>query len=43
MKRHNLPLARHAATDMSAVAWGNVCKQFKPSHDSGVARLNCGG
>ena len=25
MNRHNLPLARHAATDMSAIGWGNDC------------------
>ena len=24
MNRHNLPLARHAATDKSAIGWGNV-------------------
>ena len=42
VNRHNLPLARHAAMDMSA--WlGNDCKQFKLSHIPGVAGLNCGG
>ena len=36
-------LARHAATDMSAMRWGNDCKEFKLSHKPGVAGLNCGG
>ena len=40
MNRHNLPLTRHAATDMSAVGWGNGCIQFKLSHKPGVAGLN---
>ena len=35
MNRHNLPLTRHAATDMSAVGWGNDCIQFKLSHKPG--------
>ena len=30
--RHNLPLAWHAARDMSAIGWGNDCTQFKLSH-----------
>ena len=37
MNRHNLPLARHAATDMSAIGWGNDCIQFKLSHKPRVA------
>ena len=41
--RHNLPLAWHEATDMSAIGWGNDCKQFKLSHKPEVAGLNCGG
>ena len=32
MNRHNLPLARHAATDTSPIGWGNDCTQFKLSH-----------
>ena len=43
MNRHNLPLARHAAMDMSATGWGNDCIQFKLSHKPGVVGLNCGG
>ena len=37
MNRDNLPLARHAATGMSAIGWGNDCKQFKLSHTPRVA------
>ena len=37
MNSHNPPLARHAATDMSAVGWGNDCMQFKLSHKSWLA------
>ena len=37
MNRHNLPLARHAAMDMSAIGWGNDGKQFKPSHKPRMA------
>ena len=40
MNRHNLLLARHAATDMSAIGWGNDCIQFKLSHKPSVADLN---
>ena len=40
MNRHNLPLARHAATDMSGIGWVN---EFKQSHKPKVAGLNCGG
>ena len=43
MNRHNLPLARHAATDMCAKGWGNECIQVKQSDKPGVAGLNCGG
>ena len=43
MKRHNQPLAWHAAMDMSAIDWGIDCIQFKLSHKPRVAGLNCGG
>ena len=45
MNRPNLSLARHAATDMSAIGWDNDCIQFKLSHKpgAGVAGFNCGG
>ena len=39
MNRHNLPLTRHEATDMSAVGWGTDCIQFKLSRKPGVAGL----
>ena len=29
MNNYNLPVAWHAAMDMSAIRWGNDCKQFK--------------
>ena len=41
MNTHNLPLAWHAATDMSVIGWGNDCIQFKLSHKPGVVGLNC--
>ena len=41
--QHNLPLARHAAMDMSVIGWGIDCIQFKLYHKSVVAGLNCGG
>ena len=37
MNRHNLPLAWHAATDMSAIGWGYDCMQFKLFHKPRVA------
>ena len=37
MNRHNLPFAWHAATDMSAIGWVMIAKQFKLSHKPGVA------
>ena len=37
MNRHNLPLAWHAAMDMSAVGWGTDCIQFKVSQKPSVA------
>ena len=43
MNRHNLPFAWHVATDMSAIGWVMIAKQFKLSHKLGVAGLNCGG
>ena len=45
MKKHNLPFAKHAATDMSAIGWGIDCIQFNLSHkpSTSVAGLNCGG
>ena len=40
MKRHNLPLARHAEPDMSAIGWvRNDCKQFKLSHKLGYVLI----
>ena len=35
VNRHNLPLARHTATDMTTIGWGNYCKQFKQSRKPG--------
>ena len=43
MNRHNLQLARHASTDMSAIGLGNDCLHFKLSDTPRVAGLICGG
>ena len=45
MNRHNLLLARHAATDMGTIGWGNDCIQFKLSHKPRdvMTGLTCGG
>ena len=40
MNRHNLPLAWHAAMDISAIGWGNDCMEFKLFHKSGVAGMD---
>ena len=39
MSRHDLPLTRHAATDISAIGWGTNCIQFKLSHKPGLASV----
>ena len=41
--RHNLPLARHAATAMNDLGWSNDSMQFQLFHKPWVARLSCGG
>ena len=43
VNRHNLPLARHAATDMSVIGWGYDCIQLKLSQKPIMAGLSCGG
>ena len=45
MNTQHIPLARHAATDMSAnIADRNAdCIQFKLSHKRSGAGFNCGG
>ena len=40
--KQSLPFTRHAATDMSAIFWGNDCKQLKMSGKPGVAGLSRG-